>query len=148
MLGKKNEINTMTDYDQFKIKEYNFWDLFLHVNQFPYLGRCYAWAKREEADKITEFKTGELLELFGKVIPDWNKAVYELFQHDRPNLAILGNEAPHLHAHLIPRYNTSREFQRITFTDPNPTGNYAPYPKQKIELDILLQIRDKIKEKL
>jgi len=138
----------MTDYDQFKIKEYTFWDLFLHVNQFPYLGRCYAWAKREEADKITEFKTGELLELFGKVIPDWNKAVYELFQHDRPNLAILGNEATHLHAHLIPRYNTSREFQRITFTDPNPTGNYAPYPKQKIELDILLQIRDKIKEKL
>ena len=136
------------DYDQFKIKEYDFWDLFLHVNQYPYLGRCYAWAKREDADKITSIKSGELLELFGDIIPAWNHAVYQLFQHDRPNLAILGNEAPHLHAHLIPRYNAPKEFQGITFTDPNPKGNYAPYQKQKIEGDILLQIRDAIKEKV
>lgn len=136
------------DYSQFKIKEYDFWDLFLHVNQFPYIGRCYAWARREDADKITNIKSGELVELFGDVIPSWNQAVQQLFQHDRPNLAILGNEAPHLHAHLIPRYNTPRTFYNITFIDPNPTGNYAPYPKQKIELDILLQIRDAVKEKL
>ncbi len=136
------------DYDQFKIKEYDLWDLFLHVNQYPYLGRCYAWAKREDADKITDINSGELVELFGDIIPAWDRAVYQLFQHDRPNLAILGNEAPHLHAHLIPRYNTPKEFQGITFTDPNPKGNYAPYPKQKIELDILLQIRDAVKGKI
>jgi|SRR3989338_508735 len=138
----------MLDYSEFKIKEYDFWDLFLHVNQYPYLGRCYAWAKREDADQITGIKSGELVELFGDIIPNWNLAVQQLFQHDRPNLAILGNEASHLHAHLIPRYNTPRTFYNITFTDPNPTGNYAPYPKQKIELDTLLYIRDSIKEKI
>ncbi len=138
----------MPDYDQFKIKEYDFWDLFLHQNQYPYLGRCYAWAKREDADQITVIKSGELVELFGDIIPAWNRAVCQSFQHDWPNLVILGNETPHLHAHLIPRYNTPREFQGITFIDPNPTGNYAPYPKQKLELDILLHIRDSIKEKL
>ena len=55
----------MLDYSEFKIKEYDFWDLFLHVNQYPYLGRCYAWAKREDADQITGIKSGELVELFG-----------------------------------------------------------------------------------
>lgn len=136
------------DYGQFKIKEYDNWDLFLHTNQYPYLGRCYAWAKRKEADKITDISSGELIELFGEIIPSWNLAVDLLFQHDRPNVAILGNEAPHLHAHLIPRYNTAREFHGIIFTDPNPAGNYAPYPKQKIELELLLKIKDAIKEKL
>lgn len=131
----------------FCIKEYDFWDLFLHINQYPYIGRCYAWAKRDEADKITEIRSGELLEVFGKIISDWNRAVYQLFQHDRPNLAILGNEAPHMHAHLIPRYNSPREFQGMVFTDPNPRGNYAPYDKRELPLDILLQIRDAIKEK-
>src|SRR3989344_4410977 len=138
----------MSDYEQFKIKEYDFWGLFLHVNQYPYLGRCYAWAKREDADYITGIKSGELIELFGDILPAWNKAVYELFQHDRPNLAILGNEVPHLHAHLIPRYNSPREFEGITFTDPNPTGNYSPYPKQKLSLEVLLRIRDSIKGRL
>jgi len=138
----------MIDYDRFKIKEYGFWNLFLHKNQYPYIGRCYAWAKREEADKITDISSRELIELFEEIIPAWDKAVYQLFQHDRPNLAILGNETPHLHAHLIPRYNTPRTLYNVTFTYPNPTGNYAPYPKQKIELYILLQVRDSIKEKL
>ena len=136
------------DYDQFKIKEYDHWDLFLHINQFPYLGRCYAWARREDADKITDIHYGELIELFGKIVPAWDQVVHRLFQHDRPNVAILGNEAPHLHAHLIPRYNTPREFYGLTFTDPNPAGNYAPYPKQKIELESLLKNRDVIKERL
>src|SRR3989338_8035672 len=136
------------DYDQFKIKEYDNWDLFLHINQFPYLGRCYAWAKREDADKITDINGGELIELFGNIIPAWNKAVHQLFQHDRPNVAILGNEAPHLHAHLVPRYNTPRFYYGITFRDPNPNGNYSPYPKQKIELETLLKIKEEIKQKL
>ncbi|MEK6899971.1 MAG: hypothetical protein AABX05_02495 [Nanoarchaeota archaeon] len=136
------------DYDQFKIKEYENWDLFLHINQFPYLGRCYAWAKRQEAASLSDMNAGEVIELFGKIIPDWDKAIMELFQHDKPNLAIYGNEAAHLHAHLIPRYNTPRIYHGITFTDLNPKGNYAPYPKQKIELETLLKIKEEIKKKL
>jgi len=38
IIEKKSEI----DYEQLKIKTYDFWDLYLHVSQFPYLGRCYA----------------------------------------------------------------------------------------------------------
>jgi len=36
-------------YSAFKIKTYDYWDLFLHKNQFSYIGRCYAAAIREDA---------------------------------------------------------------------------------------------------
>lgn len=138
----------MGDFDQFKIKEYHHWDLFLDKRQYPYIGRCYAWAKRPNADLITDMNTSELLELFMQVIPSWDDAVKALFTRDRPNVAILGNEAPHLHAHLIPRYSTPRTFHGIEFVDPNPKGNYAPYPKKELPLDVIMTIKDDIRAKL
>lgn len=138
----------MGEFDQFKIRSYTHWDLFLDKKQYPYLGRCYAWAKRGQADLVTDMSVQELHELFLNIIPCWDDAVKTLFKRDRPNIAILGNEEPHLHAHLIPRYNTPRTYDGIEFVDPNPTGNYAPYPKKDIRLDILLAIKEEIRAKL
>lgn len=138
----------MGDYDQFRIRSYTHWDLFLDKKQYPYIGRCYAWAKREKADLVTDITMQELHELFGNVIPSWDEAVKAVFKHDRPNVAILGNEEHHLHAHLIPRYNAPRTFDGIEFVDPNPKGNYAPYPKKEIRLDMLLAIKEEIRAKL
>ena len=96
------------DYEKLKVKEYNLWDLFLHEQQHPYIGRCYVWARRGEAKKVTDMTLAEGAELFQTIIPSWDNAIKNLFNHDWPNVAIFGNEAPlHLHAHLIPRYNTS-----------------------------------------
>jgi len=136
------------DYEQLKIKKFEQWDLYLHKNQFPYIGRCYAWAIRPEADKVSDMNTHEREELFTIVIPSWEKAIKEIYGEIRPNIAILGNETPHLHAHLIPRFQTPRQFHGIEFTDPNPKGNYAPYPKKDIPLEILLRIRDEIRAKI
>lgn len=133
------------EYNQFKIKRYDNWDLFLHINQFPYLGRCYAWALRDEAKRITDMNELERNELFGKVIPEWENAVKELFNHDWSNVASLGNTSPHLHWHLIPRFNTSRKINEIEFVDPNPKGNYAPYLKKELPLEMLLKIKDEIR---
>lgn len=138
----------MTNYDQFKIKTYNLWDLHLHEAQYPYIGRCYAWARREKAANVTDMTIAEREELFDFVIPAWDDAVKRLFKHDWPNLASLGNTSPHLHWHLIPRYHTPRNFQGIEFIDTNPTGNYAPYEKRTIKLETLLKIRDDIKQAL
>lgn len=132
------------DYEQLKIKEYDFWDLYLHIYQFPYIGRCYAWAKRDNAQKATDMNSFERDELFETITPAWGAAVYKLFKHDWPNIAIFSNTAKHLHAHLIPRYNSPREFYGIEFTDPNPKGNYAPYPKKEIPNDILIKIKEDI----
>lgn len=131
-------------YEHLKIQEYNHRDLYLHEEQYPYIGRCYARAKRSEADRCTDMNTEELLELFNTIIPAWNNAITKLYNHHRENIAILGNTAPHLHTHLIPRYIEPKELYNIRFVDPNPTGNYAPYPKQKIDETILQDIKSTI----
>ena len=136
------------EYEQFKIKRFDLWDLYLHKNQFPYLGRCYASAIREDAELVTDMETIEAEELFSIVIPEWHKAVSRLFGDSRPNVAILGNDWPHLHAHLIPRFTYTKQFYGMDFTDPNPKGNYSPYPKREIYLDVLLTIKEDIKREI
>ncbi len=136
------------DYNQFKIKEYQYWDLFLDQNQYLYVGRCYAWAKRVEADMVTDMNQEEREELFEEIIPTWKKAVESLYGAIRPNVAILGNLTPHLHAHLIPRFQTPKTIHGIEFIDPNPKGNYAPYPKKELPLEIVLKIKEEIQSKL
>jgi diadenosine tetraphosphate (Ap4A) HIT family hydrolase len=133
-------------YDQFKIKHFKHWGLYLHTNQFPYIGRCYAAAIREDADLVTEMNISECEELFSKIVPSWHKAVSELFGKSRPNVAILGNEWPHLHAHLIPRFHDSKYFYGMEFIDPNPKGNYSPYEKKEIPIETLLEIREDIRK--
>jgi diadenosine tetraphosphate (Ap4A) HIT family hydrolase len=136
------------DYEEFKIKAYDSWDLFLHMNQYPYIGRCYAWARRENAGKVNEMNPDEREELFGLVIPEWDNAVSELFGEHWPNVACFGNEAPHLHWHLIPRYSSSIVRYGVEFRDPNPGGNYSPYPKRRIEKRVLIQIKEDIQRKI
>lgn|SRR3989344_448962 len=138
----------MDEFEKFKIKEYRNWDLYLHQAQFPFIGRCYAWAKRENAVIIEDIRLREGVELIFGIIPKWSMVISKLYHHDLSNLGIYGNTARHLHAHLIPRYNHPRNFHGIEFIDPNPNGNYSPYPKKEISMDILLKIRDEIKSKI
>ncbi|MBI4152268.1 hypothetical protein HY495_01035 [Candidatus Woesearchaeota archaeon] len=136
------------DYEQFKIKRFDLWDLYLHQDQFPYIGRCYASAIREDANLVTEMEPAEAKELFSTVVPEWHRTVSKLFGVSRPNVAILGNEWPHLHAHLISRFQNTKHFYGIDFIDPNPTGNYSPYPKREISVDLLLRIKKDIQREL
>lgn len=136
------------DYEKFRIKNFDFWDLYLHQNQFPYIGRCYASLLRDDADLVTDMEGEESSELFSIIIPAWHKSVSGLFGQSRPNVAILGNDWNHLHVHLIPRFEGRKTFYEIDFIDPNPQGNYAPYPKKEIPLDVLLKIRDDIRNNL
>lgn len=131
----------MADCEKYKIKVYDNWDLYMHEKQYPYIGRVYAWAKRKEANLTTNMSKPEREELFEKIIPEWDKAILKLFNRDWHNIASLGNTSPHLHWHLIPRYKSEREFYGLKFIDPNPKGNYAPYPKMNIKEAILQQIK-------
>ena len=136
------------DYEVYLIKEFIHWKLYLHIDQYPFLGRCYAWATRPEADVITDMLASEREDLFHSVIPEWDRVIKKLYNHNRPNLSILGNESPHLHAHFITRYWNPVTFYDIEFVDPNPKGDYAPYEEREIEENILFEIRDTIKEEL
>lgn len=132
------------DYEQFKIRSYDLWDLYLHKEQYPYIGRCYAAAKRKDAENVVQITGDEAKELFTTIVPNWFATVEYLFNASWPNVAILGNDWRHLHAHLIPRYFSPREVFGYTFTDPRPTKNYAPYDKVELPVEILYKIRDAI----
>ena len=85
-------------------------------------------------------------ELFELIIPSWDESIFVLYEHDRNNVAFFGNDARHLHAHLIPRYDSSRKRHGIKFWDHNPRGNYSPYTLLEIKDEILIKIRDEIRE--
>jgi diadenosine tetraphosphate (Ap4A) HIT family hydrolase len=144
----KEDLLAFKDYNDFKVKVYDNWDLFLHANQFPYVGRCYAWAKREDARILTDMNKLERDELFDIVIPEWHQVIHTVYANDWYNVAFLGNETPHLHAHLIPRYHSPLNIQNIEFKDPNPKGNYAPYPKKQLPLKLITQIKEDIGSRL
>lgn len=131
-------------FEDFKIRTFEFWDLYLHKNQFPYLGRCYAWAKRPEARKVSDMNPAETKELFEVVLPAWEKALKIVSNPDWTNAACLGNTSPHLHWHFIPRYNSPRQFDGFEFIDPNPKGNYAPYPKKELPTGLLMHIKTEL----
>lgn len=136
------------EYEKYKIKSYNYWDLYLHEHQNPYVGRCYAWAKRPAANLVGDMTTDERDELFDFIIPQWEKAANNLFKMDRPNVSCLGNEAPHLHWHLIPRYHSPREVEGHTFFDPRPNANWSPYDKFKMDEEFLMKMKSKIKSEI
>ncbi|MFZ4648724.1 MAG: hypothetical protein ACOYMB_03795 [Patescibacteria group bacterium] len=134
------------EFDYLKIYSFKQWDLFLHPNQYPYIGRCYAWAKRDEAKSLMDMNRTEREELFEVIIPLWNKVIHSIFQHNLSNFAIFANSASHLHAHLIPRYNKPVIFKGIKFVDSNPCGNYSPYIKKEIPINTFEEVKSSIVE--
>lgn len=112
------------------LKRFEHWDLCLHENQYPYPGRAYAWAKRANAVEPTDANEEELKELYSAVIPQYRAAVLRSFGDARINIAALGNTTEHLHYHLIPRYRAGEiSVGGEHCVDPNPKGNYSPYPR-------------------
>jgi len=131
-------------YQKLLIKEFDYWKIYLHENQF-YLGRCYLWANREDALDFFDMTNEEMREYMG-VGNSLRKVLRDVFNPDLFNYATLANEARHLHTHIIPRYESPREFEGITFTDGNFGRNFAPYNRGfKIPEDVIIKIREAIK---
>lgn len=135
------------NYEKWLIKEYEYWSVYLHKNQY-YLGRVYIWAKRKDAVDFFDMTKEEQEEYF-KIGKELKKTLAGLFKPDLYNYATLANISPHLHTHFIPRYKKSREFEGIMFNDERYGKNYAPYDYDfKISEDVLIKIRNKIKKGL
>ena len=145
---EKENVNSQDEYAKYRLMEFKHWTLYLHNEQYPYIGRCVAAANRKEADVLTDGTLEEYTELHMKIIPLWVSTCEKLYEMDRPNLAILGNTWNHLHAHLIPRYHKVKTFHKIEFFDENPTGMYAPYKKMDIQPQIIDNIISEMKQEL
>ncbi|MCA9478221.1 MAG: HIT domain-containing protein [Nanoarchaeota archaeon] len=134
-------------FQKLKIKEYSFWELYLHPQQY-YLGRTYIWAKRSDALDLMDMQPQEQEELFD-IARQVNKALSELFHPDLMNYAALGNVANHLHLHIIPRYSSSRRYDEIEFVDEQWGKNYAPYETSfQVPPSTLMKIKNAISLKL
>ena len=134
------------DNKKFLIKRYNYWTIALHSSQF-YLGRCIIKLNRHITD-LFETEKEEQEELF-EIVPRLKNALNEIFKPDLFNYAALGNIIPHLHFHVIPRYEQKRTFEGIEFIDGRWGENYVPYNRDfNIPDAVFSKIRETIKERI
>lgn len=86
------------------------------VNDVDYPGFCRVILNRH-IKEMSDLEVSERLRLM-EVVFTVEKAVREVLQPDKINLASLGNVVPHLHWHVIPRFDDDRNF-------PNPIWGEA-----------------------
>ena len=135
------------DYETLKIKEYNYWGIYLYENQY-YLGRCVVWCKRENVIDFFDM-TQEEREEFFTITKNLRDTLRKLFHPDLMNYASLANVVRHLHLHVIPRYKDKRTFEGFEFNDERWGKNYTSYNEEfKLPEDLMFKIRDTIKENL
>jgi hypothetical protein len=105
------------EYTPYTVREYEFWTLFLHPKQLPYLGRCYAWWKDREAHEGERMPFVRVpvpaLEELQRISLHVTQACEALGYQTVPygenfllNIAYLANEAGHnhhMHVHFVPR---------------------------------------------
>ena len=135
-------------FTQYPIKSYKYWYVYLHKSQV-YLGRCKIALKRQgELDPFLDTTPEEKAELH-EIIVAIKAALDELYQPGLLNYANFRNTWHRCHWHVIPRYETEREFGGYKFIDSNWGKNYAPYDRGfKISEAVMQQIRSDIAQKL
>lgn len=118
----------------------SYWHILINRNQ-NYLGKTMLVLKRHETD-VAALTADEQIE-FWQLLAHIHSALAMLFQPDHFNYAFLMNQDTHVHLHLIPRYKTSREFARLTFTDSHFGKHY-----QLTENIVPIEVRQKLAEEL
>ena len=132
------------DYSKQIIKDYECWNLGVHSNQ-GYLGRCVVWCKRENAADMSDATLEEQKELF-VIIKELKIALTKAFSPDWFNYSFLGNEIPHLHGHIVPRYKTPVKFLETKFEDKLFGKHYKTDSHFLTTEVILLGVRDEMKK--
>lgn len=61
-----------------------------------------------------------------KVVFAVETAIREIFQPDKINLASLGNKTPHVHWHVIPRFENDKHFPNSHWGEAVRDNSYAP----------------------
>lgn len=97
------------------------------VNDPDYPGFCRIVLNRHVRE-MTDLEAGER-SLLLRVLMAVESAVREVMHPDKINLASLGNMTPHVHWHVIPRFENDRHF-------PNPIWGEAKRNGIRREVDI------------
>ncbi len=98
------------------------WTLILNRNQ-DLLGKCFLVLRRH-AELVPELTSAEWLDLHEQIARA-TRALAGAFGPAHFNYAFLQNQDRHVHLHVIPRYDSPREFAGLDFSDPAFPGHYA-----------------------
>ncbi|MGJ8619294.1 MAG: HIT family protein [Methylophilaceae bacterium] len=67
-----------------------------------------------------------------KVVFAVEAAIREVIQPDKINLASLGNKTPHMHWHIIPRFETDKHFPNSHWGEATQTGRVPEFSLAKL----------------
>ena len=96
------------------IHRYKYWSVLLRPQQIT-LGSLVI-AAHSHVTQLSDLEVEAITEL-SQVTADIEGTLKSCFQHDKINYLMLMMVDPHVHVHVIPRYQSTRVFQDVTFTD-------------------------------
>lgn len=139
-------------YFQYNVKEYEHWTLRIEEKQ-RYLGQAVIWLEREgDMQRLSSLSAPERDELWGKVLPEYEAAMANLWHPDHMNYSWLGNffgmHSGHGHMHMIPRYASKREFAGEVFEDLQWGKHYKPYPTALRSESVVFAVRDALRAEI
>jgi len=138
--------NSPIDFKKLVIETVPHWTVQLHEDQ-SYLGRIVIALTRPAEVDFLDLSEDEHAAYF-KVARRCKQALCELFAPDMFNHASLRNEWRQQHVHLVPRYQTPRNFGEREFVDARWGRNWAPNEKLLLPEAELLQIHATIQARL
>lgn len=133
------------------IYETEYWQIYLAPSQ-RYFGTCVVVLKRHSGN-LRELKIEEWAD-FSEIVQKLENTLNKLFNPDLFNWSCFMNSTfrtdhpdPEVHWHFIPRYKNKREFEGITFKDPD--FGYIPRPiERKIPENTIKKLMGTIKRNL
>lgn len=128
------------------ITESEHWSLILNRNQ-DLLGKCFLVLRRH-AEEVILLSDEEWLEL-KEQLKQVTHALISAFNPDHFNYAFLQNQDRHVHIHIIPRYESNRNYLDIDFRDIGYPGHYliSEEPKLLTE-EIFVSIADELRNRI
>lgn len=129
-----------------------YWNVELAPNH-AYLGRAYVTLLKHKAS-LSELASAEWQD-FEALVKKLEFAYREAFSADPLNWSCLMNNAyqdkpynPHVHWHLIPRYENPVQIGGLTFEDEEFGHMFAPFKERLVDDHVVEEIAKKIKSYL
>ena len=105
-----------------------------------YPGFCRVILNRH-VKEMTDLPAAERLHLM-QVVFAVEAALHELLHPDKVNLASLGNQVPHLHWHVIPRFTDDKHFPDPVWATARRAGSAHPVDAARLTQTISRRLSD------
>eukprot|EP01006_Ploeotia_vitrea_P032357 TRINITY_DN64574_c0_g1_i2.p1 TRINITY_DN64574_c0_g1~~TRINITY_DN64574_c0_g1_i2.p1 ORF type:complete len:312 (+),score=23.34 TRINITY_DN64574_c0_g1_i2:92-937(+) len=110
------------------VSKFSHWTVYMDIKQ-QFVGRVFALANRPTAVSLWRLTDVEKQEFVDVVLPTVKQILKLAMSPDRIDMAFLGNDMHHCHAHFVPRYKKAVEIvvgeAVVSISDPNFNGHYS-----------------------